>query len=767
MDFGTHKAVQPMLAHGLEINGESGSNLVGDCPFCGKENHFYVHPGTGLWDCKKCGEKGNVSQWLERHCAHWLERTSPSTYRELGRYRGVPWRAFKAAGMAWDGEKWLLPCRDITGAVVDVKTFRYGSKWFSTKGCHAALWGSERLPKVPEGGVVRLCEGHWDGPVMQWLLREAGSADVVVATSADIFKKDWVGWFGGKRVIMHGDADSAGDRFNETVGKTLYGTAQDVRFLNWPEVRPDGWDVSDQTMERLAAGDTPAQVLESLNALVAKHHRHLNQDPGGIPLAAVEGLDGEPGIEPEVEWKPLVLPPGQRPSFQKVVKTFRKWLKMDDDMVNGLRIILAVVLSEQLPGDPLWMYVIGPAGSGKTVLLSSTFASDRTISRSTIEPHGLISGMKVDGEDPSLLGKVNKRTLIFKEGTVLLSMPYMVQAEVYGILRDAYDGHVQKSFGNGVTRCYSDLHFSLLVGVTSVIYSHRDATLGERFLKFHMPNAHDHDEQIMAAVNNTTQEKEMQDALQDVVTDFLAQDVQGEGRIPTVPSWVKHRIVALSQVLAMLRATVERSKYGRDGDILFRPGHEVGTRIAKQLIKFGMSVCLVNGKRVVDYETYKLMERVAFDTGIGFHVDIVRAMMTQPNGMTRDQISAVADVPLSTLQRALEDLLALGVVLRTKDDPANTPGAFTDQDGILHVPDDGGSGRGIGRTPYLWQPSPKLSDLWSRAGVGIAPKLKTVAAVVKRPSEARNGQSRHVEPPKPSRAANGRLRPTVVEVRRG
>lgn len=36
-----------------------------DCPFCGKEQHFYISKATQLWDCKKCGESGNIYKLLK------------------------------------------------------------------------------------------------------------------------------------------------------------------------------------------------------------------------------------------------------------------------------------------------------------------------------------------------------------------------------------------------------------------------------------------------------------------------------------------------------------------------------------------------------------------------------------------------------------------------------------------------------------------------------------------------------------------------------
>lgn len=37
-----------------------------DCPFCGKEKHFYISKDTQLWDCKKCGEYGSIYKLLKQ-----------------------------------------------------------------------------------------------------------------------------------------------------------------------------------------------------------------------------------------------------------------------------------------------------------------------------------------------------------------------------------------------------------------------------------------------------------------------------------------------------------------------------------------------------------------------------------------------------------------------------------------------------------------------------------------------------------------------------
>lgn len=44
----------------------NGIEWNADCPFCGKEKHFYLNSKTGLWNCKRCGEFGNWFQFRKK-----------------------------------------------------------------------------------------------------------------------------------------------------------------------------------------------------------------------------------------------------------------------------------------------------------------------------------------------------------------------------------------------------------------------------------------------------------------------------------------------------------------------------------------------------------------------------------------------------------------------------------------------------------------------------------------------------------------------------
>ena len=49
----------------LHVEQETRSGqYICTCPFCGKEQHFYINKKTQMFDCKKCGEFGNIYKLL-------------------------------------------------------------------------------------------------------------------------------------------------------------------------------------------------------------------------------------------------------------------------------------------------------------------------------------------------------------------------------------------------------------------------------------------------------------------------------------------------------------------------------------------------------------------------------------------------------------------------------------------------------------------------------------------------------------------------------
>lgn len=57
----TEDEIKDLLSN---VRLSSKNHFVSDCPICGKNKHFYINRTTHKWDCKKCGESGNIVRLL-------------------------------------------------------------------------------------------------------------------------------------------------------------------------------------------------------------------------------------------------------------------------------------------------------------------------------------------------------------------------------------------------------------------------------------------------------------------------------------------------------------------------------------------------------------------------------------------------------------------------------------------------------------------------------------------------------------------------------
>jgi hypothetical protein len=648
------KTLLTLEALGVDFNGQSGDQLWGDCPFCDSERHLYASGLTGQWDCKKCGRRGNIPTFLTQYADLIAEQTTSEDYKKLGKQRGISVRSLRRSGLGWDGEHWLIPCHAASGVVGDIRKWKPGTRSIaSTKGCTTQLFNAHRIRRCGVNDPIYICEGEWDTLAMYDLLRAAGAKGCTVGVpGANTFKKQWIELFAGRRVRLCYDNDEAGDKGSQNAAALLQGTAREVKFLCWSETLPSGWDVRDYAKEALKGELGPRRTLNRLlKRIKPRHRRHKLEAP-----MIVTGLAARKEMPPKPEFE--VLPARQRPSLAQVERTFAKWLDMDSEMRACLRIVLATIISEQLVGSPLWFYIVGASSVGKTLLLGATQDSDQVIYRSSIDAKGLISGWK-QGPDPSFLPKCHGRTTVWKDGTELLSQAKPIREETFSVFRGAYDGYVCRSYGNDVTREYW-LHFSMLMGVTNAIHAFPQSTLGERFLKFQFRGAVDMDieKRIRAAMEGSRDEDRMDAELRDIVRRFLAFRVPKE--LPTVTQRLKDRLIPLCQLVAVLRGTVDRDRFTRA--LAYRPQEEHGTRLAKQMIKLATTLAILDGADRTNDEHGRLLERVALDTAIGYHLDMVLALHCEGGVASIGRIRRLADIPRETARRTIWDLRDMGIL---------------------------------------------------------------------------------------------------------
>jgi len=676
--------LRPFIALGFEYHADNhaGDEYYGDCLFCGGRKKLYINAATGQWDCKagSCGLNGNTYTFLaEWYKMYHLPITTPipEWLAELAASRHLPPQVLQQTGVVHDGVHWYIPIYNGHGKIVNFRRCGEDFKLESIWGLELSIWNLSALLDLEKScEPVYICEGEWDAIALRHLLETANEVGCVIGVpGAGVWKERWSEYVSGRTVICCYDHDLGGVKGTDRLSGKLAGHATQFLHLKWPESLPNKFDVRDFVV----AGGT----YEELQSLVTTYVSEADINEQAEQAAHIESLPPPDSTD--------------RPTFEEVLAVFRQHLKMSDDMVTGLKLIFAVVLSNQIGGDPLWMHIVSPPGTAKTELLMPLSGCPSCYFASTLTAHSLVSGFATrGGGDPSLLPKLNKKTFVLKDFTEILNLPSTQRDEIYGTLRGAYDGSVTKHYGNGLVRNY-EVQFNMISGVTHAVFGERTAALGERFLMFHLvkgvghnPNA---DAAIRTAIGNVGHEIGMREGLHEIVQRFVEVKIDPYS-LPTMPEWLITKIVALASLVGILRANVNRAWSGGQEKLQYRPQHEMGTRIGKQLTKLTYGLSLLSHVPKLDEDNYAIVSRVALDTCVGFNLEAVAAFCNDGDFFI-EPLCEKLDIPLTTLRDQLEDLYLLGAVTKTR-----TENPF---------------GRGAPR--YLYGATDHVANLWEAAGL--------------------------------------------------
>jgi hypothetical protein len=240
--------------------------------------------------------------------------------------------------------------------------------------------------------------------------------------------------------------------------------------------------------------------------------------------------------------------------------------------------------------------------------------------------------------------------------------------EIFGQLRDAYDGKEDYSYGTGVTRNYRS-KFGIIAGVTPIIEAHASSSLGERFIKYYLTDSRSvkrGEEVIERAIGNLGKETTMRKELADLSTRVLSRKPTA---IPEVPGAIKPRIIALAQFCAALRGAVSREKY--TGQVSFKPVQEIGTRLARQLCCMGMGIATFYDEPAISEWCFEHMVKIATDTCPDRVEEIVRRIYLESDGwLETKRIAEITRFPVQTIRYVLEDLTLLRIVQRDVNNKA-------------------------------------------------------------------------------------------------
>lgn len=656
-----------------------GSQLVGDCPFCGGSDKMYVDPKTTKYDCKKCHSHGNSSKVLQDVFEQILEPAySRRIAKRLSNYRGIPIEAYldtEVTGYDDEKQRVVWAVRNPEGKVQGLRSVsiprKAGTKVRvrNMKGCKLGLLGAECLNDPDrKNDPAYLCEGEWDFLAWRWTLAEASEPGIVLALpGAGNFNERWATWLQGRNVIGIYDNDKAGRDGTVRANKFLMSRAKSVRFVHWPDSVNEGYDCSDLVHENLGNPGNAISLLKSW----------LKSRPTG------EDDDSNTGILSTVNDRRLEQEGLEPISVDELHEVFGKWLKLSN--YDLLDVVMATMWSVYLPGNPLWMFVIAPPSGSKseTIMPASEWWRCHAVSNMTSK--SLCSGFQLQGGgDPSLLSALDgaRSVVTIKDLTPLLQGRPEERDEVFGILRDAYDGSVVKVFGNGVRRQYNKLHFALIAGVTPAIDGNNNVSMGERFLRYRADKDLDREDDIeraFRAVSNCGKEDDMRTEMKIACTRAMAREYD-ESKVPEVDPEFAIFISQVAYVVAGIRA-VSPTERGSDLQTM-GPMSEAPPRLAIQLVKFAQGLALhYEADTLHDPRIKRLVCRVALHTPDSISTRVIQVLFYWHSevGMSRTGITTrTKGLGRETIRSVLERYVRIGIVVCKQTNPREVSYKLTD-----------------------------------------------------------------------------------------
>lgn len=338
--------------------------------------------------------------------------------------------------------------------------------------------------------------------------------------------------------------------------------------------------------------------------------------------------------------------------FAALEAVYKKWMYLDADPLL-LRMMYASVLANRYPGVPVWSIIIGSAGCGKSELLMSLSRSEEVYTVSSLTPKSLASGY--GSGDQSLIYKLNRKVLVVKDMSSVTEMYAEAFAELMSILRDAYDGKMERATGRNEVRWEGK--FGFLGGSTVAIEKARkmDAMLGERFLYIRM-NAVNSAELLRAVTNNSMKKPEMQKELQEAAVKFLKEFKTPPGR--TIPADLLNKIQTGAQILARGRSSISRD-WSKDIDFPAESG-EVGSRVYSQIL---LLILAARSLGTSDTDLEQIVYRLVID---GLPYIRMRTLRVLNNGARNGyDVSKQIHLSKSVSDRYLQDMEFLDLIEET------------------------------------------------------------------------------------------------------
>jgi len=345
----------------------------------------------------------------------------------------------------------------------------------------------------------------------------------------------------------------------------------------------------------------------------------------------------------------------KRSPLEEVYKVYKKYFHVED--TKRIDIVLATALSQKLKGIPIWLILVGPSGDMKSVQLNS-LKNDNVIVLHNLTSKSLVNGYKNKLKYPDLAPELDNKIVIIPDMAQILKLPPAEKGELWGQLRDLYDGLAGKISGMGSRSRYEGLKVTLMAGSTPAIDGqilvHQD--LGTRELIYRTKGSKLKKSVMKKCFDNEELEEQIGKELKEKTTDFLKE-------VYIIRDFIKpeylEKLMDISTYITYMRANAE---FDYNNDLRNEVYPEEPTRIAKQMKR--LFVCLTNLNN--DYpedRAFDILWDVAKSSAFPLRIKIFEYLLTHnKEEVSGNSMGELLHIGRSTIKRECNVMWNIGLV---------------------------------------------------------------------------------------------------------